>query len=150
MFFYIADTDENCVFVAVCVMNQRACECVSVRRHHAWLQMCLTCLCGGDERCVSLAVLPVDVQIRTLRQSYDDVHVTLITRDQQPYLERKATGTDELKHEGNGKRLRGELSKNVHGGEKQTSKDRSRTGRGEKKSADVVTGGRKVQSRQCQ
>lgn len=100
--------------------------------------MCLTCLCGGDERCVSLAVLPVDVQIRTLRQSYDDVHVTLITRDQQPYLERKATGgdeteTDELKREGNGKRLRGELSKNVHGGEKQMPKDGSRTGWGEKK-----------------
>lgn len=73
-------------------MNQRVCVCVCARRHYAWLQMCLTCLRGGDQRCVSLAVLPVDVQIRTLRQSYDDVHVTLITRDQQPYLEREATG----------------------------------------------------------
>lgn len=42
----------------------------------------LTCLCGGDEGRVSLAVLPVDVQVRTLGKGYDDVHVALIARDQ--------------------------------------------------------------------
>lgn len=46
----------------------------------------------GDEGRVSLAVLPVDVQVRTLRQRYDDVHVALIARDQQPYLEGGETG----------------------------------------------------------
>lgn len=47
---------------------------------------CVTCLCSSDEGSVSLAVLPVDVQVRTLRQSYDDVHKPLVTRNQQPYL----------------------------------------------------------------
>lgn len=54
----------------------------------------LTCLSGGDESCVSLTVLPVDIQIRTLRQRYDDVNITLVTCNQQPYLRQKVTGQE--------------------------------------------------------
>ncbi|TNN84644.1 hypothetical protein EYF80_005059 [Liparis tanakae] len=45
-----------------------------------------------DECCVSLAVLPVDVQMRTLSQRYDDVHEALVTCNQQPCLRRKEKG----------------------------------------------------------
>lgn len=60
----------------------------------------LTCLRRGDEGRVPLAVLPVDVQVRTLRQRYDDVHVALIARDQQSYL--KGQGVTEGRWEGGG------------------------------------------------
>lgn len=56
-----------CMYVAVSM-----CYC-------ACLQMCVTCLSGSDESCVSLTVLPVDIQIWTLRQCDDHIHVTLIT-----------------------------------------------------------------------
>lgn len=85
--------------------------------HYVYLHMCVTCLSSSDESCVSLTVLPVDIQMWTLRQRYDDVHVTLIGCNQQPYLKRQVTGEeiemDELKDQGNGKRLKGEISKNV-------------------------------------
>lgn len=89
--------------------------------------MCVTCLSSSDERCVPLAVLPVDIQIRTPRQRYDDIHVTLITCNQQPYLKQQGTGeeieTEELKDEGNGKRLKGKISKKCSGGKKNLPKE---------------------------
>lgn len=51
----------------------------------------LTCLRGSDESCVSLAVLPVDLQIQTLRQRYDNIHVTLVTCNQESCLRSKRT-----------------------------------------------------------
>lgn len=80
-----------CVFVSVCL-----CVCVTKPVSDKLLCpfVCVTCLGGGDERCVPLAVLPVDIQMRTLRERYDDVHVALITGDQQPYLRQKVTDRD--------------------------------------------------------
>lgn len=60
-----------------------------------------TCLSGGDERRVSLAVLPVHIQMRALGQRYDDVHVTLVTRNQQPDLRWQETQEDVLEEKGN-------------------------------------------------
>lgn len=69
---FLSDADKHAVAAAVrhCKVTER-----------------LTCLRRGDEGRVSLAVLPVDVQVWTLRQRYDDVHVALVARHQQPYLE---------------------------------------------------------------
>lgn len=53
------------------------------------VSVCVTCLCGGDQGGVSLAVLPVDIQVWTLRQSYHNVHKSLVTRYQKSCLSRK-------------------------------------------------------------
>ena len=67
-----------------------ACLCACVR-------VTPTCLCGSDEGGVSLVVLPVHIQVRTLRQSDDHVHVALVTRHHQPCLgdaERQTTSDE--------------------------------------------------------
>lgn len=91
----------NCQFVCVCVcacvfVTERRCVCVTKPVSDKLLCpfVCGTCLGGGDERCIPLAVLPVDIQIRTLRERYDDVHEALITGNQQSYLRQKVTDRD--------------------------------------------------------
>lgn len=81
--------------------------------------MKLTSLSSSYESCVSLAVLPVDIQIRTLSQRYDNIHVTLVTCNQEPCLgfKKKKTGQkvemEELKLEGMREKLKSRISKIV-------------------------------------
>lgn len=76
----------NLFEVCVCV---HAGECVGVCMG-LWVYVCVcvcpTCLGSGDEGSVPLLVLPVDIQVRTLGQRYDNINVTLVTRHHQPRL----------------------------------------------------------------
>lgn len=49
----------------------------------------LTCLCCSDQGSVALVVLPVNVNIRALRQGHDHVHVPMVARHDKAGLKTK-------------------------------------------------------------
>lgn len=81
---------------------------------------------SSDESCVSLAVLPVDIQIGTLRQRYDDVYVALVACDQQPYLRQKKVTGEELKDKAEEERFKFRISKNVQGAKNLPEEDEAK------------------------
>lgn len=48
-----------------------------------------TCLCSSDESSVAFLILPIHVQIWTLREGNDHVHITMVTRHHQTRLKIK-------------------------------------------------------------
>jgi len=83
----LAFVTQSCYAACQCLC---VCVCVSKPTPNIKLSVCaclyVTCLCGSNESSVSLAVLPVDIQVWAMRQRYDDIHKTLVTCNQQPCL----------------------------------------------------------------
>lgn len=50
---------------------------------HLWI---LTCLSSCHEGCIPLVVLPVDIDVGTLRERYDHIHPAHVTGYYQPIL----------------------------------------------------------------
>ena len=63
---------------------------ITVMKHKRYVLHLRTCLHRCDESGVALVVLPVDVKVRALGESDDHVHVTMVTRYNQPSLEPRA------------------------------------------------------------